>query len=63
MNTEDILAQALDVKHNMDELTLLGDSLYVCMSCGQVSDYWKIGGVCQTCERLGEEQQEREHES
>ena len=54
MSIDDVLAEALQVKLKTDELILLGDKLYVCMTCGQVSDYYKHGGVCGDCEAKSE---------
>jgi rubrerythrin len=60
MSTESILQDALEVKQAMDELILLGDSAYVCMDCGVVTNWWKPGQVCYNCESEGERQMEQE---
>jgi hypothetical protein len=47
MSGSQILEQALDVKLRIDELALLGDKLYICLSCQQVNTYFT---TCETCE-------------
>lgn len=47
---ENLLNVALKTKVTLDDLTLLGDKLYVCMECGNISDYFKVGEVCERCE-------------
>jgi hypothetical protein len=61
-NPQNILQQALQTKTGMDELTLLGGSLYICMDCKKVTDYWKPGMVCYACEAKGERQMEQDRD-
>lgn len=54
----DVFKDALAVKETMDEQILLGDSLYLCRACGAVTDYWKLGEICQACETIAERQED-----
>jgi hypothetical protein len=60
MTFDDVLDEALRVKLQTDELIILGDKLYYCMECHQVTDWWKPGQVCGPCEQRGEDQFEME---
>lgn len=51
---EEILYHALAVKLEADELTLLGDKIYICAECGTITDYFKFGQVCGACEAKSE---------
>lgn len=61
-SVEEVFENALEAKLQADENIRLGDSLYLCLECHQVTDYWKPGGVCGACEARGERQQEDEHD-